>query len=106
MCRRCERISWARLKIEACIIPVFAGAQGDFRQNDARGQRAMQVAVGFEFCVGTSQLDSERVGLLPLALPAVVSSCSVTLDALDATLLLLVVRLGTLTRWEGGGGLR
>lgn len=65
----------------------------------------MQFAVCLEFGVGTGEQDGQRLGFLPLAFPRVVSGGSVTLDALDATLLLLVVGLCAFARWKGSLGL-
>lgn len=48
----------------------------------------------------------EVLDLLPLALPGVVGGQAVALHALDAALLLLILRLGTLTRGEVGLWLR
>ena len=66
----------------------------------------MQPAIGVEFRVCFGESDSQDISLLPLTLSTVVSGGAISLDALDATLLLLVIRLRPLPRRQSRSGLR
>lgn len=55
-------------------------------------------AIGLQLGVGAGECHGQVVGLLSLALAAVVCGRAVALNAFDAALLLLIVRLRALTR--------
>ena len=79
------------------FVAISIDFQRDCGQYDVTGECAEVLLVGSEFSVGSSELDSEVLGLSSLAFPRVVSCGAVTLDALDPALLLLVLCLCTLS---------
>lgn len=72
----------------------------DFWEDNVARQGAVELSVCVEFGICACEGNSESLGLLSLALTRVMRSRAIPLDALNAALLLLVVRLGSFPRWE------